>query len=164
MWGFLQKKFQCDATCVLLSPPSGSDRKKFAAFHGGETKQQDSDSKAKGLRVHGVKLIGTPAKPKGLKGTHYICYNIDMSQVASGHQCVEPQREGKRAHKAFMGIEVDRCSGSGESRCSCQRELIGKISLRHYQRYWNLSSMNCVWQNIIISNSYSTLSYGFSWW
>lgn len=138
------KIFQRDATCVLLSPPSGSDRKRCAVFHGGVTWQQGSDSKAKGLRVHGVKLIGTPAKPKGLEGTHYICYNIDTLQVASGHQCVETQREGTRAHEAFMGIEVDRCSGSGESRCSCQRELIGKISLRHYQRHWNLSSMNCV--------------------
>lgn len=45
--------------------------------------------------------------------------------------------------------------GSGEFSCSCQWEINSKISLWYYQSHWNFSSVN--WQNIIISNSYSTL-------
>lgn len=40
-----------------------------------------SDSKLKGLRVHGVRLIGTLAKPKGISGTHYICCDVDIQEL-----------------------------------------------------------------------------------
>lgn len=50
-----------------------------------------------------MKLIGTLAKAKGMKGTHYVCYNIDIWEIASVEQCGESEREGKRAHMPFIG-------------------------------------------------------------
>lgn len=111
----------------------------------------DSDSKVKGLRVHRVKLIGTLAKPQGIKGTQHICYDVDIQELESEGRkeatCGIQGWERKGRDAWFSGVKLFMSVGNNQ----------WNISERCYQIHWNLSSVNCVWRNIIICNSYSTL-------
>lgn len=57
-----------------------------------------------GVESPRVKLIGAPAKPRAMKGSHYICHCIDIQEVASVQQCGETERK-KGGTKSICGWE-----------------------------------------------------------
>lgn len=73
----------------------------------------DSDSKVKGLRVHGVKLIGTLAKPQGIKGTQHICYDVDIQELEREGCGIQGwERKGRDAW--FSGVKLFMSMGNNQ--------------------------------------------------